>query len=139
MSTSRRITALAAAALVAGCAPDEFKPSPGFDGYLDLIGRVCYPDTIGPTLVRQLAQGFSPGALNAGFLDATSSLYYGKMTPTAYRANITAFSDNGTATNKAIDCIIANLPVNRPGAAGSGTAGGAAAGRDGVPPPPPLK
>jgi hypothetical protein len=132
----RRIaTAVAAAALVAGCAPDEFKPSPGFDGFLDLVGRVCYPDTIGTTLVRQLAQGFSPGPLNSGFLDATSSLYYGRMTPSAYRANITAFSDSGAATNKAIDCIIGQLPVNRPAPAG----GGAGAPRDGVPPPPPVR
>ena len=132
MSTHRRtLAAIAAAALVAACAPDEFKPAPGFDGFLNLIGQECYPDTIGPTLVRQLAQGFSPGALGSGFLDATSSLYYGKMSPTAYRQSITAFSDNGTATNKAIDCIISKLPATRPG-----TPGGMPAGRDGVPPPP---
>jgi hypothetical protein len=127
------IAALATTVVLAGCAPDEFKPSPGFDGFLDLIGQECYPDTIGPTLVRQWAQGFGPGGSGAGFMDATSKLYYGKMDPVTYRKFVTAFSDNGTATNKAIDCIIGKLPAVRPGVGG---ATGVPAGRDGVPPPP---
>lgn len=137
MRTNRRtLAAIAAATLVAACAPDEFKPAPGFDGFLDLVGRECYPDTIGGVLVKQLAQGFAPGGGGAGFLDATSALYYGKMSPSRYRASITAFSDNGTATNKAIDCIISKLPAVRPGVGG---ATGVPAGRDGVPPPPPSR
>jgi hypothetical protein len=138
MSTHRRtLAAVAAATLVAACAPDEFKPSPGFDGFLDLVGQECYPDTIGGVLVKQLAQGFGPGGgSGAGFIDATSNLYYGKMTPFAYRQFVTAFSDNGTATNKAIDCIIGKLPAVRPGVGG---ATGVPAGRDGVPPPPPSR
>lgn len=135
MTSHRRfIAAVASAALLAGCAPDEFKPSPGFDGFLDLVGRECYPDTIGPTLVRQLAQGFSPGS-GAGFMDATSSLYYGKWTPETYRRSITAFSDNSAATNKAIDCIVARLPAARPGTPGAAPG----MSRDGVPPPPPVR
>ncbi|MET0681490.1 MAG: hypothetical protein ABWZ41_10845 [Burkholderiales bacterium] len=132
MNSRSRIATLAVAALVAACAPDEFRPSPGFDGFLDLIGQECYPDTIGPTLVRQWAQGYGPGGGGAGFMDATSSLYYGKMSPATYRASITAFTDNGAATNKAIDCIIRHLPANPPGTPGTGMP----AGRDGVPPPP---
>jgi hypothetical protein len=133
MSTNRRtLAAIAAATLLAACAPDEFKPSPGFDGFLDRVGRECYPDTIGPILVRQWAQGLGPGGgSGAGFMDATSALYYGKMSPATYRASITTFTDNGTATNKGIDCIISKLPAARPG-----TPGGMPAGRDGVPPPP---
>ena len=128
-----RVAALAASALVAACAPDAFKPSPGFDGFLDLVGQECYPDTIGGVLVRQLAQGYGPGAgSGAGFMDATSSLYYGKWTPTQYRQFVVGFTDNGTATNKGIDCIIAHLPRSRPPAPGGG-----AMSRDGVPPPPP--
>jgi hypothetical protein len=135
MSTNRRtLAAIAAVTLVAACAPDEFKPSPGFDGFLDLVGRECYPDTIGPILVRQWAQGLGPGGgSGAGFMDATSKLYYGKMTPFQYRQFIVAFSDNGAATNKGIDCIISKLPAVRPGVGG---ATGVPAGRDGVPPPP---
>jgi hypothetical protein len=121
---------IAATAFIAACAPDQFKSTPGFDGFLDRIGQVCYPDTIGPTLVRQWAQGYGPGGSGAGFMDATSKLYYGRMDPVTYRKFVTAFSDNGTATNKAIDCIIANLPA-RP----AGT--GVPAGRDAVAPPPP--
>lgn len=98
------------ATLIGGCAADEFKRSPGYDGFLDLIAQKCYPDTIGQYLVRDLASG----NLSAGFLDATSSLYYGKMDPTAYRQFVTGFSDNGVETNKAIDCILKYLPVDRP-------------------------
>jgi hypothetical protein len=43
-------------------------------------------------------------------------------------------TDNGTATNKAIDCILGKLPAQRPGTPGSPPAG-----RDGVPPPPPSR
>ena len=137
MNTNRRLAAIAASALVAGCAPDEFRPSPGYDGFLDLIAQVCYPDTIGPTLVKQWAQGYGPGGGGAGFIDATSKLYYGQMDPATYRGFITAFSDNGAATNKAIDCIVKNLPANRPGAPGGGMSGGGGPGS--VPPPPPAR
>jgi hypothetical protein len=129
MRTGHRIAAVAAAALLAGCAPDSFKSTPGFDGFLDRIGQVCYPDTIGPTLVRQWAQGYGPGGSGAGFMDATSKLYFRQMDPVTYRKFITAFTDNGTATNKAIDCIIGQLPP-----APTGT--GVPAGRDPVGPPP---
>jgi len=47
----------------------------------------------------------------------------------SYRKFVTAFTDNGTATNRGIDCIIGKLPAARPGT-------GVPAGRDGVPPPP---
>jgi hypothetical protein len=131
VKTRRSLVAVAAAALLAACYQDEFRPSPGFDGFLNRIGQVCYPDTIGGVLVRQLAQGFGPSGSNygAGFIDATSKLYYGKMDPVTYRRFVTAFSDNGKATNKAIDCIIAQLPAKPAGT-------GVPAGRDGVPPPP---
>jgi hypothetical protein len=132
MRNSQRFVAFAAAALVAACYQDEFKPSPGFDGFLDRIGQVCYPDTIGPTLVKEWAQGFGPGGSGAGFIDATSSLYYGKWTPTQYRQFIIGMTDSSAATSKAIDCIVGQLPASRPGAAG----GGMRAGPDGVPPPP---
>jgi hypothetical protein len=135
MTNSGRVAALAAAALVAACYQDEFRRSPGFDGFLDRVGQECYPDTIGPTLVRQWAQGHGPGGSGAGFIDATSSLYFGKWTPLQYRNFITAMADNSTATNKAIDCIISKLPATRPGT----SSGGIPAGRDGVPPPPPSR
>jgi len=138
MAINHRSAAVAAAVLLSACAPDEFKSSPGYDGFLDRIGQVCYPDTIGPTLVREWAQGRAPGGGSAGsgFLDATSKLYYGKMDPVTYRKFVTAFTDNGAATNKAISCIIAQLPATPPGAARDG---GIPAGRDGVPPPPPAR
>jgi len=133
MKNRPRFTALAAAVLAAACTPDQFRPSPGYDGFLDRVGQVCYPDTIGPTLVREWAKGNAPDPSGSeGFLDATSKLYYGKMTPFAYRQFLTGFVDNSAATNKAIDCIVANLPADRPGGAGAGVP----AGRDGVPPPP---
>lgn len=117
------------AASLAACTPDQFGPAPGFNGFLDRIGQVCYPDTIGPTLVREWAQGRGPGGGGSGFLNATSNLYFGKWTALQYRQFITAMADNGAATNKAIDCILGELP---PRPAGTGVP----AGRDAVPPPP---
>jgi len=134
MTRHRRfIAAVAGAALLASCAPDEFKPSPGYDGFLDLISRVCYPQTIGGILVKELAQGNASGGIASGFLDWTSDLYYGKLSPEGYRQNILAFTSGGTATNKGIDCVIANLPGSRPAAA---PRPGGGMSRDGVPPPP---
>jgi hypothetical protein len=134
MRTRRHLAALAATTLVAACAPDHFRASPGFDGFLERVGQVCYPDTIGGVLVRQLAQGFGPAERGhgAGFINATSSLYYGKWTPAQFRGAVTAFSDNSSATNKAIDCVVANLP---PSSGGTGVP----AGRDPVHPPPPAR
>ena len=120
---SVRVAALAAATLVGGCAPDAWRPAPDYDGFLELIGQKCYPDTIGGVLVIDLADG----SVSAGFLDATSRLYYGEMDAVAYRQFVTAFSDNDTATNEAIDCILSHLPSARPpspgGAPGAYTAG----------------
>jgi hypothetical protein len=128
-SMSVRIAALAAAMLVGGCAPDAWKPAPGYDGFLDLIGQKCYPDMIGRVFVKDLATS----SVSAGFLDATSRLYYGKMDAIAYRKFVTAFSDNSNATNKAIDCILNHLPSARPQSPG-GAPG--VTPRDAVPPPP---
>jgi len=133
MRINRPLAALAAALLLAASEAGASRPSPGFDAFLDRIGQVCYPDTIGPTLVREWAQGRGPGGGSAGsgFLDATSKLYSGRMDRVTYRKFVTAFTDNGKATNKAIDCIIGELPARPPT--------GVPAGRDGVPPPPPSR
>jgi hypothetical protein len=127
-SVSVRIAALAFATLVGGCAPDAWKPAPGYDAFLELIGQKCYSDTIGRVFVRDLAVG----NVSASFLDATSRLYYGRMDGVAYRQFVTAFSDNSSATNKAIDCILNHLPSARPQSPG-GAPG--VTPRDAVPPP----
>jgi hypothetical protein len=77
MSTNRRtLAAIAAATLLAACAPDEFKPHPASTASSTWSGGVL-PDTIGPTLVRQWAQGCGPGG--GGPVSWTRPrLYYGR-------------------------------------------------------------
>ena len=102
---------LAAGMFVAGCAPDTVGPAPGYDGFLDVISQKCYPKTIGGRQISGLVMNGAPP-----FLDATSRLYYGKIDGDNYRSLVTAFSDNGSQTNDAIDCIIGQLPPTRPSA-----------------------
>ena len=102
---------LAAAMFVAGCAPDAFRPSPGYDAFLRVISQECFPRSIGGQQISRLVTHGSPP-----FLNATSRLYHGQIDGGTYRNLITAFSDNSRQTNDAIDCIIGNLPPAQPSA-----------------------
>jgi len=72
MNANRRLfAAIVAATLVTACAPDEFKASPGFDGYLDLIGQECYPNTIGGVLIKSLVAAPTSAGLAPHYLTST--------------------------------------------------------------------
>ena len=50
------------------------------------------------------------------FFDVTSQLYYQRKTPADYRSAINGFFGAGATTDRSIECIIANLPADRPAA-----------------------
>jgi hypothetical protein len=108
--TISRCTLALGAAILSACAPDAVGPgpSPGYSQFLDLISKACYPKSIGGAQISALVMNQS-----AFFLDTTSKLYFGKIGPEAYRANITAFTDSGRQTQQAIDCILEHLPAGR--------------------------
>ena len=123
--------ALATAGLVAGCAPDAWNAQPGYGQFLNQITQKCYPKRIGMALISDLVDNSSPY-----FMDETSRLYYGKIDAASYRNALTSFSDNSSATNEGIDCILGYLPSTPPPAPGMTPFSRPS---DGVPPPPPSR
>jgi len=110
-----------------GCAPGAWNEQSGFDVFLDTIENEC-PQRIGGAVISTLENN------DASFLDATSKLYYGKMSAADYRQFITAFHNSSAQTNQGIDCIISHLPNAAPPAPGLLPSVGT--GRADAPPPP---
>ena len=50
------------------------------------------------------------------FLNVTSQLYYNRISPTEYRNSLTGFFGPGRSNEVAFDCILGNLPAERPNA-----------------------
>ena len=116
---SWRPGALAISALVVlgGCAPDSVtnRYATGFNAFLDTIAAQCKPLMIGSyDMTYQLQRKGIYGDDFNYFFDATSQLYYQRSTPADYRSAINGFFGAGATTDRGIDCIIANLPADRP-------------------------
>lgn len=113
------LIALAAMAALTGCAPDAVtnKYATGFNAYIDQIAVACKPLMVGQyDMTYRLQQKGVYGDDFNYFFDATSQLYYQRRTPDDYRSAINGFFGAGAITNRSIDCIIANLPADRPAA-----------------------
>jgi opacity protein-like surface antigen len=116
-----RTLALTLVALAtAGCAPDAWQSykATGFNEYLDTVQAKCQPYWIGNVPVSSFNAAAWQGQ-GGGFdqwLDATSRLYYSRMTPAQYRESIQALAltSSDARTNRSIDCTIAQLPAQRP-------------------------
>lgn len=111
LNLSYPFIALALAASLSACAPGAWNEQTPVDRFFDTIENAC-TQRIGDFEISTLENH------NAYFLDITSQLYYGTMTPDKYRFLVTSFSDSGVGTNQAIDCIIAHLPNTPPPAPG---------------------
>ena len=127
-----RITfaAIAAAGLLAGCAPDAWNAQSSYDQFLDTIAKKCFPQQLGQYLISDLIYGSS-----SYFLDETSRLYYGKINSASYRNAMVSFSDNSAATNRGIDCILSYLPSSPQAAPGITPFMKPSGGQGDVPPP----
>ena len=108
---------LAAVAAVTGCAPDAVsnRYATGFNAYIDQIAVACKPLMVGQydMTYRLQNKGIYGDDFNY-FFDATSQLYYQSKTAADYRSAINGFFGGGATTDRSIDCIIANLPADRP-------------------------
>ena len=96
------------------CAPDAYSnvKATGFNGYLKTIQVQCSPLLLGGQEMSWALQA-GAGDNNYGwFLDQTSRLYYQKIAPSGYAESLTAFF--GAGYDRAINCIIAKLPAERP-------------------------
>jgi hypothetical protein len=113
------ICGLAIVAVLAGCAPDTVsnRYATGFNAYVNQIAVACKPLMVGQyDMTYQLQHKGVYGDNYDYFFDATSQLYYQRKTPADYRSAINGFFGGGATTDRSIDCIIANLPADRPAA-----------------------
>lgn len=96
------LAALLAVAVTA-CAPDAWRPDPGYETFLDQVQSQCGAERIGSRSIgADLIQ-------DAYFLDVTSRFYHGEMARNDY-ANSLAGSFGGAADGAGIVCILAQAP-----------------------------
>ena len=123
-------TLLSAGALVAACAPDAWRPAPGFDAFLDQVQIACRSQRIGLYTVGDMLG--SPGSLQATkFIDATSRLYFGKVTPDNWTTSVTTVFQ-GRASDPGVRCVLEQLRQNKAAQGLAAPPGGPQQ----VPPPP---
>lgn len=115
------VSTLVLGALLAGCAPDAVRSvdATGFNGFIRKIATVCHPLQIGDKDIGEMLR-LEGGNSNDGgydnFLDATSKLYYKRISPADYRQSLTGFFGAGTTDDASFACILNNLPAQRPNA-----------------------
>jgi hypothetical protein len=96
------------------CAPDAYSnvKATGFNAYLKTIQVQCSPLLLGGQEMSWALQAGAGDNKYSWFLDQTSRLYYQKISPSGYAESLTAFF--GAGYDRAINCIIAKLPADRP-------------------------
>lgn len=101
-----------AAALLAGCAPDQFSnvKATGLNGFIDKVSVTCAPLYVGPMVITPNYQPPNYATAQYGvWLDQVSNLYYKRIEPAVFTENISnLFPGERTAT--AHKCLVANLP-----------------------------
>jgi hypothetical protein len=135
---TRKTLAAALTALVLGaCAPDAWRPDPGFEGFLNQIQRECAYFQIG-------LSGYNQLFADARFLDITSRLYYGKVTRQSWQESMEAMY-SADPNDRGMACLLAKLPATPQSAPGmpvgvtpvpSSTSPGPTPGGAYLPPPP---
>jgi hypothetical protein len=118
--TALATCAAAACVALSACAPDAWQSykASGFNDYLNVVQAKCQPLWVGANQMRTIDASAWAGQ-GGGFdqwLDTTSRLYYNRITPAQYRESVQALvmSTKDARTNRSIDCIIAQLPADRP-------------------------
>ncbi|KAI3589100.1 hypothetical protein D9X30_5912 [Cupriavidus sp. U2] len=112
------IAVLTAAAGLTACAPDSFRnyEARGLNNYLDKIQAVCANTRLNS---RPLGEWLRSGSDDSDsnyvyWLDQTSRLYYNRITVPQYRDSIAGAFGGNQPNADALDCIVRNLPPDRP-------------------------
>ncbi|MFJ4292403.1 hypothetical protein ACIP1U_21865 [Cupriavidus sp. NPDC089707] len=109
--------AAAAVALLAGCAPDSVRnvQAKGFNAYLDSLKTACPNMVMGSSNISDWLRSSGDRADDnyVYWLDQTSRLYYQRISVKQYRDSISA-ALGGRSDAPALDCIVRNLPPDRP-------------------------
>ena len=99
--------AFSATATLAACAPDAWKPAPGYDGFLNQVQNACYYQRIGMVNVGDMLS--NPGNMQSVyFMDETSRLYFGKISRENWTSAVTAFIQ-GRASDPGVQCVLDQL------------------------------
>jgi hypothetical protein len=116
---ARPLTAFAVALFVltaAGCASGTAKED-GYSAFLQRIAADCKPLIIGNDNLGQAIVFNGLGATLEhynNFLEKTSALYGGGISPATYKDSLSAFLGGGSYNDRSFDCIIAHLPAAKP-------------------------
>ncbi len=117
-----RLTAVALLSIsLSACAPDAFDnfQAKGFDAYLNTLKTQCRPLQIGSTdlaAAMDETENRQNGDQYDYWLDQTSRLYYKRISPTDYRNSVEGMLGQGSYNKQSFDCILLNLPAQRPDA-----------------------
>jgi len=90
--------------LLSACAPDAWKPANKFDAFLNEVQNACYYDPVGTNTVGNLLNANASDDASY-FIDETSRLYYGKITPQNWTLAITGQMD-ANATDRGVKCVL---------------------------------
>ena len=93
--------------LLGACAPDAFRRDPGFEDWVRDLRTACYRERIGTTTVGNLLGAGSREGNH--FLNQTSRLYAGLLTPDQWTSGVLAFVQ-GRASDPGIKCVLDRLP-----------------------------
>jgi hypothetical protein len=103
---------------VAGCAPDAVRTvdATGFNAYLDHLRTACPNLRIGANDISAWLR--TSASTNDDdyvyWLDQTSRLYYRRITAAQYRSSVLGGLGGNWSDGPAVDCIVRQLPPNRP-------------------------
>jgi hypothetical protein len=101
-------TLAASVAFLVGCAPDAFRRDPEFEAWIREVLVACKDARIGTMTVGRLLG--STGSDEGGqFLNQTSRLYAGRITPQQWTSGVTAFG-SGRAGDPGVQCVLDQLP-----------------------------
>jgi len=108
LRASPTLLLLAAAALLAACAPDAFRRDREFEAWLGEVRQACERARISTTTVGGLLN--STGSREGNhFLNQTSRLYSGLIDEAQWTRSIVAFL-RGRPTDPGVQCVLERLP-----------------------------
>jgi hypothetical protein len=120
------MAALWAAATLSACAPDAWQnyKATGFNEYLNTVETQCQPLWIGQMYLQKIDASYAGGQQSnfTALLDNASRMYYNRISPAAFRESVQAqvMTSTDARTNRSLDCMIAQLPPDRPRSPRSG-------------------
>ena len=99
------------ALLISGCgtqgfAPDALVENPGAEAFLTQVGKACGDINLGAATIAYRLQSQD----DVYFVDETTKLWYGDISRTQYRDDISAFYPAGDSP-RAVDCVLRQLPA----------------------------